>query len=53
VEGDIMFMEITITIIIFALAAVILYRNIKKKASGKCDCGSCGSCSSHCPNYKK
>jgi len=45
-----MFIEIIVTLIIFSLAALVFYNNIKKKASGKCDCGSC---SSHCPNYKK
>ncbi|MGE5628803.1 MAG: FeoB-associated Cys-rich membrane protein [Solirubrobacterales bacterium] len=48
-----MFIEITVTIIILSLAVFILYKNIKKKASGECDCDSCGNCSSHCPNYKK
>jgi ABC-type nickel/cobalt efflux system permease component RcnA len=45
-----MYIEIIATVIIFSLAAFILYRSIKRKASGKCDCSSC---SSHCPNYKE
>jgi len=45
-----MYLEILVTVMIFAAAGFIMYKNIKKKASGKCDCGSC---SSHCPNYKK
>ena len=45
-----MWLEILITIILVASAAFILFKNIKKKASGKCDCGSC---SSRCPNYDK
>ncbi|WP_392486337.1 FeoB-associated Cys-rich membrane protein [Haloimpatiens sp. FM7315] len=43
-------MEIIITLIIILAASYFLYKNIKNKASGKCDCSSC---SSHCPNYKK
>lgn len=42
--------EIIITSLIVIFAVVIFYKNIKKKATGKCDCGSC---SSHCPHYKK
>lgn len=45
-----MFIEIVVTSIIVASSAYILYKNIKKKATGGCDCGSC---SSHCPSYKK
>lgn len=45
-----MYIEIIATVIIFSLAAFIFYRSIKRKASGKCDCGSC---SSHCPYYKE
>lgn len=45
-----MLIEILVTIILAAFAAHILYKNIKKKASGGCDCGSC---SSHCAHYKK
>ncbi|MBP1745112.1 MAG: ferrous iron transport protein [Firmicutes bacterium] len=45
-----MYIEIIATVIIFSLAAVIFYKNVKRKASGKCDCSSC---SSHCPYYKE
>ncbi|MCT8977672.1 FeoB-associated Cys-rich membrane protein [Clostridium sp. CX1] len=45
-----MSVEIIITSIIVVSAAYILYKNVKKKASGDC---SCGSCTSHCPRYKK
>lgn len=45
-----MLIEVIITAVIVAGAAYIFYKNLKKKAQGKCDCGSC---SSHCPNYKK
>lgn len=45
-----MWFEILITLILVAVSAFILYKNIKKKASGNCDCGSC---STHCPNYDK
>jgi ferrous iron transport protein B len=45
-----MYIEIIATVLIFSLAAFILYRSIKNKADGKCDCSSC---SSHCPNYKE
>ncbi|WP_291572456.1 FeoB-associated Cys-rich membrane protein [Clostridium sp. UBA4548] len=41
-------MEIIITVIILASAGVILYRNLKRKAQGKCECGSCNS---KCPKY--
>ena len=41
-------MEIIITIAIVASAVYLLYRNIKRKAEGKCDCGSC---TSKCPKY--
>lgn len=44
-----MILEIIITSLIVIFAIFIFYKNLKKKASGKCDCGSC---SSHCPNYK-
>lgn len=44
-----MAIEIIITAIIGICAVTIFYKNLKKKAQGKCDCGSC---SSHCPNYK-
>lgn len=41
-------MEILITIVIVASAGVLLYRNLKRKSQGKCDCGSCNS---KCPKY--
>ena len=42
--------EIIITAVLVATAAFILIRNFKRKAQdGNCDCGSC---SSHCPQYK-
>ncbi|MHC1721400.1 MAG: FeoB-associated Cys-rich membrane protein [Clostridiaceae bacterium] len=44
-----MYIEIIATILIFSLAAFIIYRNIRKKSSGK---GSCSSCSKECPYYK-
>ncbi|WP_374118966.1 FeoB-associated Cys-rich membrane protein [Clostridium sp. OS1-26] len=44
-----MAVEIIVTSIIVIAAVCIFYRNLKKKGSGSCDCGSC---SSHCPNYK-
>lgn len=40
--------EILVTIAIITFAALGLYKNIKKKASGKCDCGCC---SNHCSKY--
>lgn len=43
-----MIIEIIITILIVAVAAHIIYKNIKNK--GKCECTSC---SNHCKNYKK
>lgn len=42
--------EIIVTAAIVIIASRILYKSIKKKAAGQCECGSC---SSHCPNYKK
>lgn len=42
--------EIIVTVLIVFAAGFMLYRSIKKKASGECECGSC---SSHCPKYKK
>jgi ABC-type nickel/cobalt efflux system permease component RcnA len=45
-----MYIEIIATVIIFSLAAFILYKNIRNKAAGKCDCSSCDR---HCPNYKE
>nr|WP_207670941.1 FeoB-associated Cys-rich membrane protein [Caloramator sp. E03] len=41
-------MERIITIIIIITAIYILYKNIKKKSSGSCDCSSC---TSHCQKY--
>jgi hypothetical protein len=43
-----MWLEILVTIFLVAIATFILYKNIKKKASGGCDCGSCAS---RCPKY--
>ena len=45
-----MIFEVIVTIIIASVAVYILYKNIKKKSSGKCDCGSC---SNHCVNKKQ
>ncbi|NMM65004.1 FeoB-associated Cys-rich membrane protein [Clostridium sp. P21] len=45
-----MLIEILVTVILVSFAAYILYKNIKKKASGNCDCGCC---SNHCSHYKK
>jgi len=42
--------EILVTALIVIIASRILYKSIKKKAAGQCDCGGC---SAHCPNYKK
>lgn len=42
-------MEILITVIIVGAAGLILYKNIKSKKTGGCNCGSC---SSHCSLYK-
>ena len=42
--------EILVTAAIVIIALRILYKNIKKKASGQCDCSSC---SAHCLKYKK
>lgn len=41
-------MEILIASLIGLGAIFILYRSAKRKAQGKCECGSC---SSHCPMY--
>jgi cytochrome bd-type quinol oxidase subunit 2 len=49
-KGVIYMLEISITIILAALAVYILYKNLKKQASGKCNCECC---SNHCENYKK
>lgn len=43
-----MIIEIIITAALVVIAALILYKNIKKSASGKCNCGSC---SSSCPKF--
>jgi ferrous iron transport protein B len=45
-----MLIEILVASILAVSATYMLYKNIKKKASGGCDCGSC---SSHCSRYKK
>ena len=45
-----MVIEIIVTLTIVTTAAYILYKNMKKKGIGQCDCGSC---SSHCPKYEK
>ncbi len=42
--------EIIVTSAIVITAAGLLYRSVKKKANGECDCGSC---STHCPKHKK
>jgi len=41
-----MLIEILITTALIGTAGYILYKKIKEKAAGKCDCSSC---SSHCP----
>jgi ferrous iron transport protein B len=43
-------LEFTIASLIVIAAIYILYKNIKQKSSGKCNCGSC---TSHCSKYKK
>ncbi|MBC8062472.1 MAG: FeoB-associated Cys-rich membrane protein [Clostridiaceae bacterium] len=45
-----MIIEIFVTVAIVIIASRILYKSIKKKSVGQCDCGGC---STHCPNYKK
>lgn len=49
-----MVIEIIVTVFIVAVAVVIFVRNIKKQASGQCNCG-CKDCSSSCslPKSKK
>lgn len=42
--------EILVTAVIIVIAFRILYKSIKRKASGQCECGSC---STPCPKYKK
>ncbi|WP_206427361.1 FeoB-associated Cys-rich membrane protein [Clostridium rectalis] len=43
-------LQVIITTIIVIAAIYILYNNIKRKISGKCDCSSC---SSHCNKNNK
>ncbi|MEG0774790.1 FeoB-associated Cys-rich membrane protein [Clostridium sp.] len=43
-------MEILITAIIVISAGAILYRNLKRKSKGNCECGSC---TSKCPKYEE
>lgn len=43
-----MYKEIIITIIITIIALYFLYKNIKRKISGKCDCDDCSKCSYKC-----
>ncbi|GAA0738267.1 FeoB-associated Cys-rich membrane protein [Clostridium oceanicum] len=45
-----MVIEIIATIGIVALAFFIFIKNLKKKASGKCDCSSC---TSKCARYNE
>lgn len=40
--------EISITTTIIIAAGILLFRSIRKKAKGECDCGCC---SNHCPKY--
>lgn len=47
-EGEIMAIEIGITLLIIAAAGIIFVRDIKNKSKSKCNCGSC---SNHCPMY--
>lgn len=42
--------EILVTGGILIASVVILVKQIKKKGSGECNCGSCAS---KCPNYKE
>lgn len=44
-------MEFLFGAIIIGCAGYILFKNLRKKSSGNGGC-SCGSCSSHCPEYK-
>lgn len=48
-RGDILIEKI-ITVLIILLSVYIIYRNIKNRSEGKCNCSSC---SSHCPYYKE
>lgn len=43
-----MIIEVIITVAIVAAAVFMLYKNLKKSASGKCNCGNC---SSSCPKF--
>lgn len=43
-----MIAEIIVTVGIIVVAGYILFKNLKKSVSGKCNCGSC---SSSCPKY--
>jgi len=43
------FVEILVTALIVIVAARILYKSIKRKAAGQCDCANC---SGHCSQYK-
>lgn len=43
-------MEIAIAIAIFASAAYLVIRSLRKSSAG--DCGSCGSCSTKCSSFK-
>lgn len=49
-----MAIEIIVSALIITGAVVMFVRNIKKQASGKCNCG-CSDCASSCqsPNTKK
>jgi len=38
-----MWVEISITLFIIAIAGHIIYHSLKKKGSGNCGCGSCSS----------
>ncbi|HCW03832.1 MAG TPA: FeoB-associated Cys-rich membrane protein [Clostridium sp.] len=40
--------EILVSLIIAGAATYFLYKNIKNRSKGSCNCGSC---SSHCPEY--
>jgi hypothetical protein len=42
--------EIVIAVGIAAAAGFIFYRNVRKRAKGQCECGSC---SKACPLYEK
>lgn len=45
-----MLIEIIVTLAIVFVAGYILFKSLKKKSIGGCECGSC---SSHCPSYNK